>query len=316
MSSSEMDFVSFHSHTTYSYGDGFGTVKEHVMRVAELGMTALGISEHGHVNSHAALEREAHAANIKPIFGVEAYFGPVGEEKTRRKTHLGLYAMNLRGYHNLNRIVAQSYEDFYQWPTVSWENLEENNEGIAVLSGCSDSYVSCKLLGGKFLSEVREDYTSEQYLDTRRTVEKFAEVFENRYFLEVQRFPHLPRTCVLNPAFARISRETGIPLFATADVHYPRRENNAIQAALHSARWASTSADFVNGESWELSANLSYPESDEEIHRDLVMTGLSEDEASAAIKATSSLAQAVIPFELPKAGPLVYPQRQEDWQPW
>ena len=310
-----MDFVSFHSHTTYSYGDGFGTVREHVERVAELGMNALGLSEHGNLNSHAALEREAKAADIKPIFGCEVYFGPVGEKKTRRKTHLGLYAMNDVGYQNLNKIVTQSYVDAYQWPTVSWENLEENNEGIAVLSGCSDSYVSCKLLGGKFLGEGRSTYTDEHYVDTRRTVEKFGSLFDGRYFLEVQRFPHLDRTCTLNAAFARISRETGIPLFATADVHYPRKENNEIQAALHSSRWASTSADFVNGKSWELEANLSYPESDVEIIKDLVATGLSDVQAVDAVLETGRLAQ-ICDVVLPKAGTLVYPQSGKDWSPW
>lgn len=80
-----MKFVSFHTHTTYSYADGFGTVEEHVNRVSDLGMSALGISEHGNVNSHAALERECKRVGVKPIFGLEAYFGPVGNAATRQK---------------------------------------------------------------------------------------------------------------------------------------------------------------------------------------------------------------------------------------
>ena len=86
-----MKFVSFHTHTTYSYGDGFGTVAQHVARVQELGMTALALSEHGNVNSHVALERECHRAGIKPIYGIEAYFSPPNE---RRKFHVTLFAMD------------------------------------------------------------------------------------------------------------------------------------------------------------------------------------------------------------------------------
>ena len=98
---------------------GNGTVEEHVQRAASLGMRALGLSEHGNVNSHAALERYCRTTNIKPIFGLEAYFGPVGDVKTRQKTHLTIFAMNEIGYRNLNRIVTQSYIDAHQWPKTS-----------------------------------------------------------------------------------------------------------------------------------------------------------------------------------------------------
>ena len=310
-----MHWVSFHTHTSFSYGDGFGTVADHVRRVAGLGMTAVGVSEHGNLNSHAAFEKECLRNGLHFIPGIEAYFGPVGEKATRRKTHLGIYAMNEVGYRNLNKIVTQSYIDFYQWPTVSWESLKENNEGLAILSGCSDSFISCRLLGGKFLGETRENFTDQQYRDTCRAVETFATVFENRYFLEVQRFPHLSRTCVLNQAFARIGSEVGVPLFATADVHYPEKAHNKIQAALHAARWASTAADFVSGDSWELHANLSYPESDAEILSDLMATGLTEEQAWQAIENTAGLAQRCT-AKLPKAEALVYPQSKADWEPW
>src|ERR1700754_2119382 len=103
-----MKFVSFHSHTTHSIGDGLRPVATHVDRVADLGMTALALSEHGVVNSHASLERECRRREIKPIYGCEVYFAPTDEEhKTTRKTHLTIFAMNDEGYRNLNRIVTQ-----------------------------------------------------------------------------------------------------------------------------------------------------------------------------------------------------------------
>lgn len=299
-----MKFVSFHTHTTYSYADGFGTVEEHVNRVSDLGMSALGISEHGNVNSHAALERECKRVGVKPIFGLEAYFGPVGNAATRQKTHLTIFAKNEEGYHNLNKIVTQSYIDSYQWPTVSPTTLKRYNEGIVVLSGCSDSLISCTLLGGKFLGSRREpsEGLSEKHLsDANRRLQWFLDVFgTDRFFLEVQRFPKLDRTCALNETFAKLAKDTGISLIATADVHYPRPTDNKMQAVLHAARWPSTKSDFQSEVAWEYQANLSYPESDEEILNDLIGTGLSRSEAEAAVAQTSALANQCT-VELPKA---------------
>ena len=300
-----MDFVSFHTHTTTSYGDGFGTMPQHVGRVAELGMTALGVSEHGNVSSHAALEKECRNAKIKPIFGIEAYFSPTGSRKTQRKTHLGLYAMNEEGYRNLNRIVTQSYRDFYQFPTVSWESLVKYNAGILVLSGCADSFISCSLLGGKFLGERRDNFTDKDLATTRARILRFRDVFGERFYLETQRFPALPRTCRLNPIFAKIGASEGIPLIGTADVHYPYPNQTEMQRALHAAHRGGTAATM--DADWEHDIVLSYPLSDNEIHDDLVGTGLTKDQASEAIANTKRLAE-ICTVELPKAKPLRFPK--------
>src|ERR1700759_3426484 len=233
----EMEFVSFHTHTGYSYGDGFGGVRTHVERVAGLGMCALAFSEHGNVNSHVALERESAKVGIKPIYGIEAYFAP---PETRAKFHIGLYAMDEEGYRNLNRIVTQSYIDAYQYPTVSWESLVKHNAGIVVLSGCADGLISSSLLGGKSLGEKRLQYSERDEKIALRRLRRFQRGFGERFYLEVQRFPKLPRTCILNPAFARFSRTTGIPLIATADVHYPYPYQNAMQRPLHAASRSSS----------------------------------------------------------------------------
>lgn len=296
-----MRFVSFHTHTTYSYGDGFGTVREHVQRVKELGMSAVAVSEHGNVNSHVALERECHAAGIKPIYGLEAYFAPPNE---RRKFHVTLFAMNAEGYINLNRIVTQSYLDAYQYPTVTWDNLVKNSAGIAAFSGCSDSFISCTLLGGKSLGEKRLKYSEEDYIWTRNRIYRFQDVFKEHFYLETQRFPGLERTCVLNPAFAQLSRETGAGLIATADVHYPHGEDNKMQTVLHAARRSSSVA--ITEAAWEYNILLTYPKSDMEVQKNLQDTGLTEYEAYCAVDNTRILAEECN-VELPKAAPLRFP---------
>jgi Zierdtviridae DNA polymerase len=295
-----VEFVSFHTHTTHSHGDGHGTVPQHVARVAELGMTAMGVSEHGNVNSHAALEQECRKAGIKPIFGIEAYMSKPDET---RKFHITLFAMNEEGYRNLNRIVTQSWIDFKQYPTVTWESLRKYNAGIVAFSGCADSLISCTLLGGKSLGEKRTVFTERDFIRCSRKVQRFADVFEDRFYLEVQRFPGLERTCALNPAFATISNDTGIPLIATADVHYPLPEQNQIQKVLHAARRKSSVA--VAEAQWEYDILLTYPQSDQELLHDLQATGLSEPESLQALHNTRRLAEQ-ISVSLPKARPLRY----------
>ncbi|AXH47201.1 DNA polymerase III alpha [Mycobacterium phage Cborch11] len=302
-----MEFVSFHTHSTFSYGDGFGSVEAHVQRVSSLGMSALALSEHGNVSSHVQLERECKKAGIKPIFGIEAYFAPVSEAKRGQlKTHLTIFAMDEEGYHNLNKLVTKSYIDSYYKPTVSWENLVKHNAGLAVLSGCADSLLSCTLLGGKFLGPRRDhrDEKSRRPMAGRRLVQRFADVFGDRFFLETQRFPGLGRTCAVNEELAAISRDTGIPLIATADVHYPYPHQNVMQTALHAAHRGGTAA--TQDADWEYDILLTYPESDKEIIDDLVATGISETEARSAVRATAQLAQRCT-VELPKAKPLRFP---------
>lgn len=295
-----MDFVSFHTHTDYSYADGIGSPDDHVQTVVSLGMGALGVAEHGNVNSHAALERAGLEHGIKTHYGLEAYFSP---PKTRRKFHLTLVAMDEEGYRNLSRIVTQSYYDtFNKWPTVTWETLRKHNAGIAVLSGCADGLLSCTLLGGKSLGDYRESFNERQWADCDRRIRRFQEVFGDRFYLEVQRIPGLDRTCTLNPAFEKFSAQHSIPLIATADVHYPHGHLNKIQAVLHASRWKSAPENIVEA-SWENFANLTYPLSDEELVSDLVGTGLQHSSATAALQSTKQLSDRCH-VVLPKAKPL------------
>ena len=303
---SSMKYVSLHSHSTFSYGDGFGPVKDHVERVASLGMTALALTEHGNLSSHAQLEKAANVAGIKPIFGCELYVAP---PKEARKCHQTVLAMNEEGLRNLNRIVTISWKNFYRWPTVHWDVLKEYSDGLAVLSGCADSVLSCTLLGGKSYGDKRLEYDDQHFKRARRVIERYQEVFGERYFLEVQRFPGLDRTCVLNPAFAELSEITGSRLVASSDVHYPFPTDNTMQTILHAAHRGSTVEKTEA--SWEYDILLTYPLSDEEIRGQLRATGLTKDQAEEAIRNTARIAEACN-VELPKNEPIRFPLPKND----
>lgn len=306
-----MEFVNFHHHTTFSFGDGFGTPAQHVERAVELGYLAMALTEHGNVSSHYQLEKAAKAANIKPIFGLEAYCGGVGEEdKTQLKNHLTIIAMDEEGYRALNRIVTQSYLDYYYHPTVSGTGLSKNRDGLAVLSGCSGSLLACTLLGGKGIPDKdRPDFAA-----AREVADRFRDTFGENYFLEVQPFYELERTRAINTAYERLSIMCDVPIMVTGDVHYPTPNDSEMQAILHAVHRGKATVDDQMRE-WNYKVPLTLPESDNALWRRLRRTGLSREAAKAAILNSGALAERCN-VTLPKAERLRYPISQKDLEPW
>lgn len=299
-----MKFVSLHHHTTFSYGDGFGTPASHVERAAELGYHAMAVTEHGNVSSHAQAEKAALKAGIKAIFGCEVYTAPIDMRETanQRKWHLTVLAMDQVGYRNLSELVSRSWDEgFYRWPTVTGPMLADHAEGLIVLSGCADSLLACTILGGKGIPEPAKP-------DIKAGIKvalKFKELLGDRYYLEVQQFPELKRARELNAIYQHISEKTGIPLVATADVHYPRPEDNDMQKVLHAAsRGNGTVAEAEAG--WEYDIRLTLPESDKFIIKRLTRTGLTGPQAEAAVARTSEIADRCN-VTLPKSSQIRFP---------
>lgn len=308
-----MKFVSLHHHSTFSYGDGFGTPAQHVVRAAELGFSAMALTEHGNVSSHFQLEKAAKKAGVKPIYGLEAYCAIPGEDGARQrwKNHLTVLAKNLEGYRSLNRVVTQSFLDFYQYPTVTGETLRDNSEGLIVLSGCAGSLLACTLLGGKGTPE-HNDVADRP--SAYRVIEAFKQFFGDSYFLEVQPFPELERTCAINTAYEQLSKRTSVPIVVTHDVHYPYPEDAEMQAVLHAVhRGKATVEDQLR--EWNYKVPLTLPSSDSELQARLEETGLSARAARGAIVMSAEIAD-TCNVELPRAERLRYPISKEDLKPW
>ncbi len=278
-----MRFVSLHHHSTFSFLDGYGTPAQHVARAAELDMSCLALTDHGNVSSHPQLEKAANKAGVKPIFGLEAYTASGPQEN--RKFHLTLLASTQEGYSNLNRIVTESWENFYRWPTVDGGMLARHHEDLIVLSGCCDSMLACSLLGGKSIES--EDASWDR---AYRLAMRMKDLLGDRYYLECQIFPELGRACELNQAWERLSEQTGIPLVATADVHTLRKGQHEIRALLHAAgRGNNTIAQQLS--SWEYEVPDYPPLSDEWILERLERTGLSRKAAEQATFNTELIAE-------------------------
>lgn len=308
-----MKFVNLHHHSTFSFGDGFGTPAEHVQRAKTLGYTAIAMTEHGNVSSHWQLEKAAKAADIKPIFGLEAYCGPV-EEETRGqfKHHLTLLAENDAGYRSLSRIVTQSYLDYYYNPTVSGDSLRTNRGGLIALSGCSGSMLACALLGGKGTPEHIDEPDYEFACDV---IERFLRLFgEDNYYLEVQPFYELHRTQAMNTAYEILAHDFGIGIVVTHDVHYPTMDDAEMQAVLHAVHRGKHTVEDQMRE-WNYEVPLTLPESDNDLFYRLRKTGLSRQCAIDAINNSAVIAERCN-VSLPKAERLRYPITEEDLKPW
>ncbi|MDO4555549.1 MAG: DNA polymerase III subunit alpha [Lachnospiraceae bacterium] len=209
-----MSFTHLHVHTEYSLLDGSSKIKELVARVKELGMDSIAITDHGVMYGVIDFYRAAKAAGIKPIIGCEIYVAPgsrFDRESTKgeeRYYHMVLLAKNDIGYHNLMKIVSRGFtEGFYYKPRVDYEILERYHEGIIALSAC---------LAGEIPSLIRKD----MYEEAKKAALKYRDLFgEDSFYLELQDHGMAEQTTV-NNGILRMSKETGIPLVATNDVHY------------------------------------------------------------------------------------------------
>lgn len=279
-----MKTPSLHHHTTFSYMDGYGTPEQHVARLVELEMPAVAFTEHGNVSSHVPLEKHARKAGVKPIFGLEAYTHPWAD--SQRKFHLTMLAMDQGGYSNLNRVVTRSWaEGFYYYPTVSGQMLADHHEGLIVLSGCSDSLLACTLLGGKDIPEDKASFKKAQ-----RVATNFRALFGDRYYLEVQAFPELPRARQIAKAYVRLSELHNIPIVVTFDVHTMRPGQGEMRALLHAAgRGDNTIAKQLS--SWEYDVPDYPPLNDLYVYERLRALGLNKRWTNYIMATTAEVAE-------------------------
>lgn len=214
-----MAFTHLHVHTEYSLLDGSGKIPELIQRAKELGQTALAVTDHGVMYGVIDFYKAAKAAGIKPILGCEIYVTPGSrfdrdnKKGEARYYHLILLAENNEGYENLTKIVSRGFVDgFYYKPRVDFETLREFSKGIIASSAC---------LAG----EVARNLAVNRYEDAREAALRYRDIFgEENFFLELQDHG-LSIQKAVNQQLIRLSRETGIPLIATNDIHYTNPED-------------------------------------------------------------------------------------------
>ena len=214
-----MSFTHLHVHTEYSLLDGASKIPELVHQAKELGMDSIAITDHGVMYGVIDFYRAAKKEGIKPIIGCEVYVAPGSRfdkeagKNENRYYHLVLLAENDTGYHNLMKIVSRGFtEGYYYKPRVDREVLQEFHEGIIALSAC---------LAGEVATYLRQGF----YEEAKKAALEHVEIFgENNYFLELQDHG-IDDQQTVNQGLLRMSQETGIPLVATNDIHYVKKED-------------------------------------------------------------------------------------------
>jgi DNA polymerase III subunit alpha len=220
------EFVHLHNHSEYSLLDGLQKTKTMVEHAHSLGMKALAITDHGNMYGAIKFYKACIDTGIKPIIGCEIYVAKRSlhdKDATLDKeyNHLILLAENETGYKNLMKIVSISYlEGYYYKPRTDLALLEKYHEGLICLSACVNGYVSEPLMRN-------EDSTAEQ-----RAI-KLAQIFgDDNFYLEIQHHLNVPPQEPVNAKLIALSKKLGIPLVATNDNHYTKKEDAEAQEAL------------------------------------------------------------------------------------
>lgn len=219
-------FIHLHNHTHYSLLDGLTQLDELVEYAKEDGAPAVAITDHGVMYGVLEFYQKCKKAGIKPIIGVEAYLAPgsrtdKSSKSDERNYHLLLLAKNETGYKNLIKLTSLAHlQGYYYKPRIDWEILQEHHEGVIACSACMGGEIPNLILSGK-LDRARQ-----------RILEYDALFGRDNFYLELQSHPELEGQETINRHLIEFSRELGVPLVATNDLHYLRPDDYEAQDVL------------------------------------------------------------------------------------
>jgi DNA polymerase-3 subunit alpha len=215
-----MPFVHLHTHSEYSLLDGANRIPDLLERIQTLGMDSLAITDHGNLHGAWSFYEEAKARKIRPILGFEAYLA-FGSRHARERpadapgaySHLVLLAKNRAGYKNLIKLSSIAFlEGYYRRPRIDRELLASHSEGLVGLAACLSGEVSLYLRQGNFEA-------------AKASAAWFAQTLgPNGFWLEVQDHGIADEAQVREGMF-RLAAELGLPVVATNDAHYLKRDD-------------------------------------------------------------------------------------------
>jgi len=222
---SHSEFIHLHLHTQYSLLDGACRIPEILAIAKSFKMDSLAITDHGSMFGAIDFYLEAQKVGIKPIIGCEFYVAPQSRlEKSGgiedAANHLILLARDEEGYHNLMKLVSISYlEGFYYRPRIDKEVLAQHATGLIGSSACLKGEIASLILQKRFNDALKAADSYQQILG------------KGNFYLEIQG-NSIPEQKIVNTGMIKISKELGIPLVATNDVHYPTKDKAAAHEAL------------------------------------------------------------------------------------
>jgi len=219
-------FTHLHVHSHYSLLDGLPKIDELLDYVKELGMDSVALTDHGVLYGAVEFYKKAKAKGIKPIIGCEVYtaFEKMDQKRANiddKRFHLMLLVKNKEGYKNLVKLVTKAHlEGFYYKPRIDDELLEKHSEGLIALTACVQGRIP-RLIVSKKMEEAEE------------LAKKYLKIFgQGNFYFEIQHHSHIPEQKTTNEGLIQLSKKLNIPLVATNDIHYLRKEDAEAQDVL------------------------------------------------------------------------------------
>ena len=232
---SNVPFVHLHCHTDYSLLDGACEIGQLMDVVVEQKMPAIAMTDHGNLFGAVEFYTKAKEKGINPIIGCEVYVAQ-GDRRKRgesdnRYNHLVLLCENQEGYKNLVKLVSSAYlEGFYYKPRIDKDLLAQHSKGLIAMSACLKGDINETLMG-------------DRYDDAKRIAYNYSDMFgRDNFFLEIQDHG-LDLDFKVVPLVKQLSQETGIPMVATNDSHYLRKEDARVQEIMVCIQTGKTISD-------------------------------------------------------------------------
>ena len=219
-------FTHLHVHSHYSLLDGLPKIDELLDYVKKLGMDSVALTDHGSIYGAVEFYKKAKDRGIKPIIGAEMYMAYEGMGQKRpniddKKYHLVLLVKNEEGYKNLVKLLTKSYlEGFYYKPRIDEALLAEHSQGLIGLSAC---------LAGKIPALI----LSKKMDEAEKVAKTYQDIFgKENFYLDIQYHHNSQEQKTVNKGLVLLSKKLDIPLVATNDVHYLRKEDADAQDIL------------------------------------------------------------------------------------
>jgi len=279
-------YVKYHIHDDYSntngYMDSCSKFDDYIKLAREEGDKAIAFSNHG--NMYDWVKRKISCdgnpkkgiRRIKYIHGVETYLCKNFDDKTRGG-HIGLYAKNLNGIHELNVLVGKStLKDghFYYNPRISLEELMNTSDNIIVTTACLASPLN-------------------KWEDTDKLLDWIIKN-KHRCFLEIQ-YHNIKDQIEYNKKLYKWHELHGIPLIAGTDTHSADEYKAKCRLILQKSKNAN------QGLNYEDNLDLTWKTYDELVECFKKQNSLPMDVVLEAIENTNVLADMVDDFELDRA---------------
>ena len=237
------DFVHLHVHSEFSLLDGLSKISALISKTKEYGQDAIALTDHGVMYGAIEFYKKAIKAEIKPIIGCEVYLAENSrlDKKRRDASHLVLLAKNIQGYQNLLRLTSIGQtEGFYYKPRVDKETLLKYHDGLIATTACAANQVQQHLIHDDYQAAKKEAKELEQIFGA----DNFYLEIQRHHFDEYAKQPEVPDSVkqkILEShqqlikgekGLIKLSKELGIPLIATNDVHYVEKDDAQAQDAI------------------------------------------------------------------------------------